>query len=482
MKQTPNINLPILEQGDKYLKETQNEAFSVIDREIAGINSAISVLDNVEGSIVDTKSDVETLKNETNTLKASLNDMESNVIPNIQTSLDSNINEVNVIKDNVPYTDYTRNEQVEYDEKYKHYQGFSNHSKHTYGRYEQATVMSVIGNKDNPIPQVLGTDTKGLATYTNRDSVALYTENTGTIPTLTIATDMVYTDNKATVPNGIDMTIIKPGMVIDVGTTVNGNWCVGIIKEINGRELIMEDGFYQIRNDGQTPTKVTPSNGLQARIQMTNKVWVINSNLFIDSGCPGGANLELGVFANHTNINDVGGIDLVNFRESTHYGIKVRSNRSPGAFNEGIVAHNNTVNYVAKDTNNGNSVAYRTVPPQGISKGLDIYHNGALSHLKVNIKTVTKNYTIADKESYIIANGNNINITLPKASDNRGRIIEIISTGTGNLLTAQAGDGISAMSSQSQQISIGKTEGRTHRVVRFISDGGTIWWQLSALS
>lgn len=64
MKQTPNINLPILEQGDKYLKETQNEAFSVIDREIAGINSAISVLDNVEGSIIDTKNDVETNTNE----------------------------------------------------------------------------------------------------------------------------------------------------------------------------------------------------------------------------------------------------------------------------------------------------------------------------------------------------------------------------------------------------------------------------------
>ena len=87
MKQTPNINLPILEQGDKYLKETQNEAFSVIDREIAGLNSAISSLDNAEGSIIDTKNDVETLKNETNTLKASLNDMASNVIPNIQTSL-----------------------------------------------------------------------------------------------------------------------------------------------------------------------------------------------------------------------------------------------------------------------------------------------------------------------------------------------------------------------------------------------------------
>lgn len=75
MKQTPNINLPILEQGDKYLKETQNEAFSVIDREIAGLNMAISVLDNVDGSIIDTKNDIEILKNETNTLKASLNEI-----------------------------------------------------------------------------------------------------------------------------------------------------------------------------------------------------------------------------------------------------------------------------------------------------------------------------------------------------------------------------------------------------------------------
>ena len=101
MKQTPNINLPILEQGDKYLKETQNEAFSVIDREIAGLNSAISVFDNVEGSIIDTKSDVETLKNETNTLKASLNDVSSNVIPNIQTSLDNNAkNEKDIFEQN----------------------------------------------------------------------------------------------------------------------------------------------------------------------------------------------------------------------------------------------------------------------------------------------------------------------------------------------------------------------------------------------
>ena len=103
MKQTPNINLPILEQGDKYLKETQNEAFSVIDREIAGLNSAISVLDNVEGSIIDTKNDVETLKNETNTLKASLNDIASNVIPNIQTSLDTNTSELNSIFVNVKF-------------------------------------------------------------------------------------------------------------------------------------------------------------------------------------------------------------------------------------------------------------------------------------------------------------------------------------------------------------------------------------------
>ena len=62
MIQTENINLPILQEGDKYSKDIQNQAFRDIDREIKGLNDRVKILDNVEGSIIETKEDVESLK------------------------------------------------------------------------------------------------------------------------------------------------------------------------------------------------------------------------------------------------------------------------------------------------------------------------------------------------------------------------------------------------------------------------------------
>lgn len=59
MLQTPNINLPILQSGDKYLKETQNEAFRTIDTEIRGLSEAVRSLDNVDGSIIETREQLE---------------------------------------------------------------------------------------------------------------------------------------------------------------------------------------------------------------------------------------------------------------------------------------------------------------------------------------------------------------------------------------------------------------------------------------
>lgn len=405
-------------------------------------------------------------------LRATVEKINEQDIPQIKEQVSNHETKIQEI----PYEEYSRNKKVVYDGKNKHYQGFSNHSKKTYGRYEQATVMSVIANTDNPLPQVLGTDTKGLATYTNRDSVSLYTENTGTIPMLTIPSNMVYTSTKATVPVGVDISEVKEGMIIDVGTTVNGNWCVGIIKEINGRELIMEDGFYQVRNDGQTPTKVTPSNGLQARIQMTNKVWVINSNLFVEPGCPGGANMELGVLCNHTDINDVGGIDVINMRETTHYGIKVRGTTK--GFNDGFKSEGNGRHFV------GSKGGSTTPLLQGVATNGDVFEitmDGALNKQKYKMQVLTSSDNLASGVGVVILNGSNINLTLPMASSHAGRIIEILSMGSGNLLTAQGGNGITTLELQQQQISIARTSGKKLRSLRFISDGGTQWFQLSDL-
>ena len=51
MKQTPNYNFPILEAGDKYIKDYHNDAFNVIDTELKAINDKINTLDNIEKEI-----------------------------------------------------------------------------------------------------------------------------------------------------------------------------------------------------------------------------------------------------------------------------------------------------------------------------------------------------------------------------------------------------------------------------------------------
>ena len=83
----------------------------------------------------------------------------------------------------IPYHDFDRKETgIGYGDFSKTYEGFSQFTKKTYGRFEEASVVSVVANEDNPVPQILGTDTKGLGSYSSRDSCALYVENSGRQP------------------------------------------------------------------------------------------------------------------------------------------------------------------------------------------------------------------------------------------------------------------------------------------------------------
>ena len=62
MKQTENMLLPILESGDKYTKDIQNDAFITIDRELKGLNDKVNTLDNVESSILDVVEDIKEVR------------------------------------------------------------------------------------------------------------------------------------------------------------------------------------------------------------------------------------------------------------------------------------------------------------------------------------------------------------------------------------------------------------------------------------
>ena len=373
----------------------------------------------------------------------------------------------------IPYQDYERYPtSVGYGKFDKTYEGFSQFTKKTYGRHEQAGVVSIIANVDNPRPQLIGTDTKGLATYTNRDSCALYVENSGQQPPLTIpANQVIYHANDCVLPSDINMSQIKVGMILDTVGDVNKNWYVGVVESINGTTLVLEDGWYLVRNDGVTPTKGVPTNGLGLRVNMNSKVWNINSNMFIYDGCPAGANMELGVLCKHSEINDVGGIDIINMRQTTHYGIKVRG-MSHG-FLEGYISENNGNHFVGKSTAENITspllVSHNTTThtEQFSISGDGIIKGGRVAHM-----VASKSTTIPYGISVVLVNGDNVDITLP--APEAGRTIKILTVGANTLITATPGSGVVTPDVNQQQISLAKGD-KLSRAVELFCDGGT-WY------
>ena len=380
----------------------------------------------------------------------------------------------------IPYRDYDRNEVgIGYGKYDKTYEGFSQFTKKTYGRYEQGTVVSIVANTDEPMPQITGTDTEGLATYTSRDSCSLYVENTGQEAPLTIPANQVsYYANECVIPANTNMSQIKVGMILDTVGTVNVDWYVGIIKEIRGTRLILEDGWYLVRNDGVKPTKGVPSNGLGLRFNKNTKVWNINSNMFINQGCSGGCNMELGVICMHPEINDVGGIDLINMGNyNTHYGVKVRHSGTNGGFNEAFVSKDNGLHFSAWTQGQYEKTTdlVRSMRDEDNAEIFSIKSNGLISGLKVNWEVISETRMIGRLTSVAIVNAG---CTVKLQGFDGGRIVTlIVLTPDTVLLQAEKGSGIKTFSAQGQEVNISKGSA-THRAITLFNDGG--YWYVIA--
>lgn len=61
MKQTENLQLPILQNGDKYTKETQNEAFKKIDLHLGGLAKRVNDINELSNRINSISANVETI-------------------------------------------------------------------------------------------------------------------------------------------------------------------------------------------------------------------------------------------------------------------------------------------------------------------------------------------------------------------------------------------------------------------------------------
>ena len=93
MKQTSNYNLPILEAGDKYLKDYHNDAFSAIDTELKAMNDKINTLDNADGSILEISQELENTNAEIIDARVGQTTL-GDKIRNIDTQLDTIVHEI----------------------------------------------------------------------------------------------------------------------------------------------------------------------------------------------------------------------------------------------------------------------------------------------------------------------------------------------------------------------------------------------------
>lgn len=74
MKFSENLNLPILQDGDKYSKEIQNEAFNTIDKECTNINNTIKSILDINDDVTDAIKTLGDISEELSDLKEKQNE------------------------------------------------------------------------------------------------------------------------------------------------------------------------------------------------------------------------------------------------------------------------------------------------------------------------------------------------------------------------------------------------------------------------
>lgn len=288
----------------------------------------------------------------------------------------------------------------------------------TYGTYEHATAGAVMAGGDTE-PDVLGSDTIGLATYLNRDSVALFTRNNMQPYTLFIPSGISYSSNGCTLPTDVNMENLSVGMVLDSGerSQVNSNWYVGIISDIDAlnHTISLEDGWFLCRNDGGVPIQGTPPNTNVLYVSHITKLWGQNTNIHIPTDITAGCCHEYKLF-NTGPVNDAGIIDCVLESDNNiNYGVRVRSvnsNHPVSAFQS--IGENSSIAFAGYSSSN--------------NKNFDIDNFGHAHGLKHHVVALTSQ-TAADlmrNDVFILTQGSSL--ILPKGEAGASVIVFVLAT------------------------------------------------------
>lgn len=170
----------------------------------------------------------------------------------------------------------------------------------TFATADYATIASFIANAGNTQGARVSeyTSTSAMSTYTSRDSVAVYAENTLKAPLATIPnTGCTYSATGASFPTPVNTSGFKKGMLIDTAHTPTKY--SSVLKSWTSTSIEV-DNWYLCDGSG-TPS--TPPNGTGFYVSPINKVWAHNANVFIENGALSGGSgnkeatgFEMGLF------------------------------------------------------------------------------------------------------------------------------------------------------------------------------------------
>ena len=302
--------------------------------------------------------------------------------------------------------------------------------KKTYGRYQNATGMSVMVNGDDKA-KVEGNSLEFIAKhYNGRDSAGLYVENSR-IPYLLHTTDTKFTATSVTVlDESVDLSNVKPGMLIDTSkrAKINNDWYVTAVKSVDGRTINTEL-WYKVQSDPNAETVTgIPADGLAITVNPMVGIWGINSNIYLpQEDAESGSAMELGVYSASKVPQDVVGLRVTSGQEDINDGVHVTGNvhQAYNAANrDGGTAYNVApgakVDYYFRAQNADNTTNY-FINSQG-----QAMHETLVPHFTGTFKDLDYG---KDTSLLIINSEGDQTITLDYGR--YGRVIHIIATGTG---------------------------------------------------
>jgi hypothetical protein len=213
----------------------------------------------------------------------------------------------------------------------------------TYGTFNTAVGCSFVANSNHPA-QVMGwSSPSDVATYTTRDSVGCYFDNSAPPPIAFVLGSYTETSFAPSMPlSSLQLSQLRVGMLINSCSSSkspcpDADFFTGTITSWTSRTLTVSSWFQQGSTaTGQNPSLSYCKNGstCYAVLNPVTKIWGLNANVLLDrnSYATYTTGFELGLVDNSTtaSTNASWGFDSVNL--TSHQGNSAYIARGPWAY------------------------------------------------------------------------------------------------------------------------------------------------------